>query len=296
MAIRALIFDFDGLILDTESPMRESWRETFEEYGLVVSETRWASLLGASADPPEPYDLLEKHLGVPMDRAAIHDRVMSRELQLLESEDVLPGVRELICNVQAAGFSLAVASSSERAWVEGLLTQHDLIGPFDTIVCAEDVDRTKPSPDLFLKALKQLNVEPNEAIVFEDSQHGVKAAIAAGIFCVAVPNKVTQCLPFAEADLVVSSITDYSLQDYVDMATSAPRLRPGPGNPPGTTRQPNNLAICTVRSVDPASATIISCGCSVWPLIDAKSTGKSSSSSLVGMTTLSLGNINFKLN
>ncbi|MCK4571176.1 HAD family phosphatase [Candidatus Bipolaricaulota bacterium] len=220
MAIRALIFDFDGLILDTESPMRESWREMFEKHGLVVSETRWASLLGASADPPEAYDLLEKHLGMPVDRAAIRDRVMSRELQLLESEDVLPGVRELISNARTAGFSLAVASSSERAWVRGLLTQHDLIDPFDAIVCAEDVERTKPSPDLFLKALKHMNVEPNEAIVFEDSQHGIKSAKSAGIFCVAVPNRVTQCLTFTEADLMVASIADYSLQEYVAAASA----------------------------------------------------------------------------
>ena len=221
MAIRALIFDFDGLILDTESPMRAAWLETFEEHGLVVPEAQWASLLGASADPPEAYDLLEKHLGKPVDRVAIHARVMERELQLLESEDVLPGVRELIRAARVVDLSLAVASSSERCWVEGLLARHDLIESFDMIVCAEDVAHTKPSPDLFLKALKRLNADPSEAIVFEDSQHGVKAAIAAGIFCVAVPNKVTQCLSFDEADLVVPSIDAYSLSDYMEAAGSS---------------------------------------------------------------------------
>ena len=221
MAIRALIFDFDGLILDTESPMRTSWLEIFEEHGLIVPEEQWALLLGASADPPEAYDLLEEHLAKPVDRIALHDQRMSRELQLLESETVLPGIRELISDAQTAGFSLAVASSSERAWVEDLLTQHDLIEPFDAIVCAEDVAHTKPHPDLFLKALEHLNVEPSEAIVFEDSQHGVKAARSAGIFCVAVPNKVTQCLAFAEADLMVASIDARSLQEYVAEATAA---------------------------------------------------------------------------
>ncbi len=195
--------------------------ETFEEHGLVVPEAQWASLLGASADPPEAYDLLEKHLGKPVDRTTIHNRVMARELQLLESEDVLPGVRELINTAQVADLSLAVASSSERVWVEGLLTQHDLIEAFDTIVCAEDVANTKPHPDLFLKALELLNIEPNEAIVFEDSQHGVKAARAAGIFCVAVPNKVTQCLVFEEANLVISSMDVFSLRDYAEKAVSA---------------------------------------------------------------------------
>ena len=221
MAIRALILDFGGLILDTESPMRTSWLEIFEEHGLIVSEEQWASLLGASADPPEAYDLLEEHLGERVDRIALHDRRMSRELQLLEFETVLPGVRKLINDARSAGLSLAVASSSERTWVEGLLKQHDLIEPFDVIVCAEDVAHTKPFPDLFLKALEYLEVQPNEAIVFEDSQQGVKAAKSAGIFCVAVPNKVTRCLTFEEADLVVSSIEDYSLPEYVAMPSSA---------------------------------------------------------------------------
>ncbi|MFC2078916.1 HAD family hydrolase [Candidatus Bipolaricaulota bacterium] len=222
MAIRALILDFDGLILDTETPMRTSWLEIFEEHGLIVPEEHWASLLGTSADPPEAYDLLEEHLGKPMDRIALHDRRMHRELQLLESETILPGVRELASDARSAGLDLAVASSSERTWVEGLLRQHDLIDPFGTIVCAEDVARTKPFPDLFLKALEHLGVLPDEAIVFEDSQHGVKAAKSAGIFCVAVPNKVTQCLAFEEADLVVPSIAARSLQEYLAAAVSAP--------------------------------------------------------------------------
>ena len=220
MAIRALILDFDGLILDTESPLRTSWLEIFEEHGLIVSEEQWAALLGASADPPEAYDLLEDHLGERLDRIALHDRRMLRELQLLESEIVLPGVRELVSDARSVGLGLAVASSSERAWVDGLLKQHDLIEPFDVIVCAEDVAHTKPFPDLFLKALERLKAQPNEAIVFEDSRHGMKAAIAAGIFCVVVPNKITRCLTFEESDLVVSSITDYSLQEYVAIATS----------------------------------------------------------------------------
>ena len=221
LAIRALIFDFDGLILDTESPLYNSWMEIFEKHGLVVTQQQWASLLGASADVPEAYDLLEAHLGKPLDRALIREQRLSRELQLLDSEDVLPGVRELIHEAKEVGLGLAVASSSDRAWVEGLLTKHGLIESFDTVVCAEDVAQTKPSPDLFLKALEHLNVEAREAIVFEDSEHGAGAAKAAGIFCVAVPNNVTKSLAFADADLIVTSIAEHSLQGYTEHATSA---------------------------------------------------------------------------
>ncbi|MBE0634449.1 HAD family hydrolase [Candidatus Bipolaricaulota bacterium] len=223
MPIRALIFDFDGLILDTESPLLRSWTEILTQYGLAVSEREWASLLGASADSPEAYDLLEAHLGEPLDRARLHDQRMARELELLASEQVLPGVRELICSAHAAGLGLAVASSSEHAWVDGLLTQHGLIGFFDVIVCAEDVAQTKPAPDLFLKVLDRLGIRADEAMVFEDSQHGAKAARSAGIFCVAVPNKVTRCLPFDDASAVVASMADYSLQQFLEMANTGPK-------------------------------------------------------------------------
>lgn len=221
MAIRALILDFDGLILDTESPLRHSWMEVFAQHDLVVSETQWASLLGASADVPEAYRLIEQHLGHPIDRPRLHEQRMSREMQLLACESVLPGVRELIHDAQTAGLGLAVASSSDRAWVEGLLAKHDLIESFDAIVCAEDVARTKPAPDLFLKALEHLHVRANEAIVFEDSEHGVRAAKEAGIFRVAVPNKVTECLPFADANLIVTTVAEYTLEQYTQFALAA---------------------------------------------------------------------------
>ncbi len=220
MSIRAIVFDFDGLILDTETPMRASWLEIFAKHEMNVSDTQWASLLGASADPPEAYELLEKHLGKPVDREALHRERLAREVELLASEQVLPGVRELVREAHAAALCLGVASSSEHAWVEKLLDQHQLLEAFDTIVCAEDVARTKPAADLFLKALERLSVAPEEAIAFEDSEHGVRAAKAAGIFCIAVPNGVTQCLPFDEADRVISSIADHSLREYIEMATS----------------------------------------------------------------------------
>lgn len=218
MSIRALIFDFDGLILDTESPLLSSWTEIFTQYGLIVSEVEWASLLGAAADPPEAYALLEAHVGKPLDRVRLHDQRVARELELLTSEQVLSGVRELISSAQRAGLKLAVASSSDHAWVDGLLKQHELIDAFDAIVCAEDVVQTKPSPDLFLDALHRLGIRADEALAFEDSQHGLKAAKQAGIFCVVVPNQVTRCLSFDGADLVASSIDEYTLEQYLKIA------------------------------------------------------------------------------
>jgi HAD superfamily hydrolase (TIGR01509 family) len=213
--IRALIFDFDGLILDTETPMRRSWEEIFGEHGLVVSDARWARLLGATADPPEAYEMLEAHLGTSIDRFALHARRMKRELQMLASEQVLPGVRALLADAHSSDLKLALASSSERSWVEGLLHQHGLLSSFDAIVCAEDVACTKPAPDLYLEALRRIGVSSFEAVALEDSEHGVAAARSAGIFVVAVPNRVTACLDFDLADLRIESLADCPLSDLI---------------------------------------------------------------------------------
>jgi len=216
--IRALILDFDGLILDTESPMRASWMEIYAEAGLAVSDKVWAGILGASADPPEAYELLEQGLGRPVDRAALHKRRLERELELLANEDILPGVRKLVAEAKACGLLLGVASSSERAWVHDHLEARGLFDPFDAISCAEDVPQTKPAPDLFLHAQRSLGVAPHEAIAFEDSEHGVASAKAAGLFCVAVPNRVTRCLSFTEADVILPNLEDASLDELIATA------------------------------------------------------------------------------
>ncbi len=222
MTIRALIFDFDGLILDTETPLHRSWMEIYEEAGLTVTPETWAELLGSAADPPGAYDLLEKHLGRPLDRAAVRQRHMKREHELLRQEVVLPGVCRLLNAAEQRGLSRGIASSSDRRWVVGHLRRVGLFGSFDAIVCADDVSHTKPSPDLYLEAVHRLGVRPSEAIAFEDSMHGVKAAKRAGLFCVAVPNQITRHLSFDEADLVLKSLADRSLDDYIEAATAFP--------------------------------------------------------------------------
>ncbi len=223
VTIRALVFDFDGLILDTETPMRLSWREIFHANGLTVSDEQWASLLGSSADPAEAYDLLEAHLGSPINREALRAHRTKRELRLLETEGVLPGVLELITEARSGGLKLAVASSSERSWVKGLLAKHGLLNRFDAIVCAEDVARTKPSPDLYTEALRRIGTLPSEAIALEDSEHGAAAARAAGMYVVAVPNRVTACLAFENVDARVETLESLRLAQLIEIATPPKR-------------------------------------------------------------------------
>jgi len=216
--IKALVLDFDGLILDTETPFRESWQEIYAEHGLTVTPDTWAGLLGSSSDPPEAYELLERHLSRSVDREEIHVRRLARELELLETEPAMPGVRELIEEARSRGLLLAIASSSERDWVIEHLRRLGLLLHFDAIVCSDDVEHTKPEPDLYRKALDSLGVKPDEAIAFEDSIHGVAAAKAAGIFTVAVPNEVTRHLGNPNADLIVDSIDAMTLDRYIAAA------------------------------------------------------------------------------
>jgi len=220
LMIEAVVLDFDGLILDTETPLRRSWNEIYEQQGFSVSPTAWAEIVGSSADPEEAYELFERHLGHPVDRMALRTRRRRREGELLKREHIMPGVRQLVNDAKAQGVRLAVASSSEREWVVGHLARIGLLGSFEAVACAEDVITAKPAPDLYIEALRLLDVSPDSAMAFEDSVHGVKAAKAAGLFCVAVPNQVTRHLAFPEADMVVDTLADHRLDEFIAIAAA----------------------------------------------------------------------------
>jgi HAD superfamily hydrolase (TIGR01509 family) len=209
--LRALIFDFDGLILDTEITLFQAWQEIFLKYGLSLSMQEWAQFLGHSADPLEPYLALERHLKRPIEREKLHSERVKREAELLQKQEVLPGVQALILDAKKQAIQLAVASSSDRDWVTKHLTRLNLNHYFDVLKCAEDVLHTKPHPDLYNAALEELVINPDEAIALEDSINGVKAAKAAGIFCVAVPNQITKNVHMEQADVVLDSLLGISL-------------------------------------------------------------------------------------
>ena len=136
-----------------------------------------------------------------------------RELELVRLQPILPGVTRLIAEAEAAGVRLAIGSSSDRQWVDGHLRRLGLYDHFDAIICADDVARVKPEPDLFLKAAEAVGAPPKAVIVLEDSPHGAAAARYAGMFCVIVPNKLTRRMNFSAADMLVNSLADVTLAD-----------------------------------------------------------------------------------
>ncbi len=209
--IKALIFDFDGLILDTESPVYQSWQEIYQSYGCSLSLSKWLTCIG-TADAFDPCANLEDQLQVSVNRDVIHEIRRERVSELMEAQSILPGVRDRISEAEKLGLKLAVASSSPRSWVVDHLSRFELETHFSTIKCAEDVENVKPDPALFLESLEDLNVGRQEAVVLEDSLNGVVAAKRAGIFCVAVPNALTQYLSLDLADLKVSSLAELSIK------------------------------------------------------------------------------------
>lgn len=212
--IKALIFDFDGLVLDTETPELQVWQSVYARHGQVLSVETWGQIVGGQgASAFHPVRHLEGLLGSPIDHAGIESQVSEQVLQRIHAAAPLPGVLDYLNAARRLGLGLAVASSSSHAWVDGHLARLGLRHWFDHVICRDDVppSRTKPHPDLFLRALAALNVRSNEAVVFEDSPNGVRAARAAGIFVVAVPNPVTRQLAFDAPDLRLNSLADLPL-------------------------------------------------------------------------------------
>ncbi|MCD6495453.1 HAD-IA family hydrolase [Candidatus Bipolaricaulota bacterium] len=213
--IKGVIFDFDGLILDTELPVFRAWQEIFASHGQELSLDDWVDYIGRSPDSFDPCDDLERLLGHPVDRQAIRTEHRRREASLIESEGVLPGVVDLIAQARELKLRLGIASSSERAWVIGHLSRLGLDKYFDTIRCSDDVEHTKPAADLYLGVIAEWAIAPQEAFALEDSPHGVSAAKAAGMFCIAVPNEMTKNLTFDHADLVLPSLEGTHLEDLL---------------------------------------------------------------------------------
>ena len=208
--IRALLFDFDGLLLDTEGPCYRSWCEVYERHGQSLALAEWSAAIGTLGG----FDAaghLARLTGVELDEAA-REAKRQRELDLCDVEEMRPGVAELLEEADARGLARAIVSSASEDWITGHLRKRGLLERFDALVCANgDRERAKPRPTLYLEALARLGVPAGAAVAFEDSPNGVAAAKAAGLLCVAVPNEITDKLDLSAADLVLPSLAEVEL-------------------------------------------------------------------------------------
>jgi len=216
--LKALIFDFDGLILDTETPEYLVWQDIYNEHGFELPHDEWSKIIGgwglSNFDAAEHLAHLSQGR---LDPVPLRSRHADESLARIHTQATMPGVLELIHAAKTQGLKLAIASSSHHSWVDNHAKRLNILHHFDKVICADDVERgkTKPNPDLFLKALDQLQVQKSEAVIFEDSPNGVLAANRAGVFVVAVPNHVTSMLSLDGANLIVESLINISINTLI---------------------------------------------------------------------------------
>ena len=209
------MFDFDGLILDTEEPVYRSWLEVYAAHGEELPFERWIQIVGSTTAGFHPQHHLEERLGRPLPQDVL-DRRIHRRTEMILAQGLLPGVAPRIDEARAIGLKLGVASSSTQDWVRGHLARLGILDRFECIRCRDDVEHAKPEPDLYLAVLACLDVEAADAVAIEDSPNGVAAAKTAGMRCVAIPNSITRRLDLGQADLVLGSLAEVTLPDLLE--------------------------------------------------------------------------------
>jgi len=205
---KAVLFDFDGIIIDSEWPIYESWLRVFEGEGHTLKSDTYAQCIGSDFDTWSPEKYLESLTHKSYDWDTINAK---RQVELeadLEDADTLPGVRELILKLKSTGKQIAVVSSSSHNWVDKWLDRLGLTSQMTEIVCRGDAPKIKPAPDLYLEAVKRLNLDASECLVIEDSLNGTKAGLSAQCPVIAIPSRLTSCFDFELASAEVNSMQD----------------------------------------------------------------------------------------
>jgi HAD superfamily hydrolase (TIGR01509 family) len=216
--ISAVVFDLDGLIVDTERTSLQSWEEAYHDAGLQLPLDLWQTTIGTWGAAFDPVVDLGERRGRPLSADEIEAR-REREWELASQLPIMPGVLEHLDAAAAWGMSIGIASSSSRRWVHGQLERLALAQRFECICTRDDVLQTKPDPSLYFRALLCLGVDGAEALAYEDSANGLVAAKSAGLRCVVVPGPLTAASDYSLADAVVDSLADVDpkvLWDFID--------------------------------------------------------------------------------
>ncbi|MEH7083964.1 HAD family hydrolase [Neobacillus drentensis] len=214
MPIKAVIFDFDGTIIDTET----IWFQVFEEllkekFNIDLPLEEFAKSIGTTDEAFFQY--IEVQTGMKIDEKEINQLARERFLEKKGILEVREGVIEKLEEAKELCYRIGLASSSSREWVEGFLRQFNLWEYFSVVKTREDVVKVKPDPALYLKALEDMQVEPHEALAIEDSLNGAMAAIEAGMKCIVIPNQVTSFLTFHEKTIRSESFGDFSFKQII---------------------------------------------------------------------------------
>jgi HAD superfamily hydrolase (TIGR01509 family) len=211
MDLQAVVFDFDGVCIDTETARLQSWQRIFDRYGFELPLDEWVKNIGKAAWVSHPFDILQNLTGNPLDRMALETLHREYEVEIANAMPLRPGFADRLIEAQALGIRCAIASSSSHHWVDGHLDRRGLLGYFTTIVCREDTGVHKPDPGPYLAALDRLGAASSNAIAVEDSPAGIASAKAAGLYCIAVPCDLTRNMDLGAADRLVQSLEEVTL-------------------------------------------------------------------------------------
>ncbi len=208
MTLQGAIFDCDGLLADTETPDFDAWRSLYAEHGLTLDLQDWAQTIGVAKghDLHDWHAPLARSVGPAYDRDAAEARRHAHYQAAVAALTPMPGVVALLDALADEGIRCAVASNSDRAWVDRVLATVGLAGRFAAVATADEVERPKPAPDVYLLAARRLGLPPTDCAAFEDSPRGLAAAHAAGMWTVAVPTGLTRHLDFAQAHQLVETL------------------------------------------------------------------------------------------
>lgn len=209
--IRAIVFDFDGLVMDTESALIGAYGEIHARHGVPFDREQFLRSVGHADYLFDPWHAFEKRA----DRASLELERRNRNRELDGHLPILPGILALLNSARSAGLRLAVASNSNHGHVEGHLGRHGLLDRFEVIACREDAPSPKPEPDLYRFVLNHLGLRGSEALALEDSQTGILAAHRAGLWAVAVPNAATAHHDFSKAHLCIPSLEGVGLEELL---------------------------------------------------------------------------------
>ncbi len=213
--IKAVIFDFDGTILDTERAGTGAWQQLFERYGQTLPMDQWLPNIGRTdIYLPAPHLIELANLDKTVEQ--IHQERRELRLEILADDGPMPGVLDRIAEAKKMGLKLGIASTSEARWLNYHLPRIGLLFDFEVVRGRSDVGGVgKPEPDVYLSACEGLRVEPADALALEDSVNGVIAARRAGMKVIAIPNPLTRHMDYSEADLVLHSMADMTLEEMI---------------------------------------------------------------------------------
>ncbi|MGJ8634243.1 MAG: HAD family hydrolase [Luteolibacter sp.] len=203
MEPKAVLFDFDGILVDTEWAIYQAWLRTFQKEGQDLPLSLYTKCIGSDFDTWSPKTYLEELTGQEFDWIK---KDADRQVEIrseLEEEGAIPGVEDFLEAIREKGVPMAVVSSSSHDWVDGWLEKLSLGKWFQDVICKEDAPRLKPAPDLYLEGARRLDMEPGSCLVIEDSLNGLISATAAGMKTWVVPNRVTSKLDFSAAEMTL---------------------------------------------------------------------------------------------